>query len=185
MKDIADHVGVSKNTVSLALRNLPGVSKKTRDKIRETAIQLNYAGFGRLEQDAETAVIVLVPEVIHADNHFYHPVILGMEQYGSSQGISVVIRTLTEEQEHGVKLPNLHSGMRASGVIAVGNICREYTEALLERRIPVVLVDNAHIGLHADCVLSDIRACRLFSALCRATARCSSTASFKTPSSLS
>ncbi len=33
MKDIGDHLGISKNAVSLALNGKPGVSKSLRDKI--------------------------------------------------------------------------------------------------------------------------------------------------------
>jgi len=42
MKDIAEIVGVSVNTVSQALSNKPGVNKRTRDLIAETAVKLGY-----------------------------------------------------------------------------------------------------------------------------------------------
>ncbi|HOQ00396.1 MAG TPA: LacI family DNA-binding transcriptional regulator [Acetivibrio clariflavus] len=42
MEDIAKKVGMSKNTVSLALRNMPGINAQTRKLIFETAKQLGY-----------------------------------------------------------------------------------------------------------------------------------------------
>ena len=42
MNDIAKAAGVSKNTVSLALRESPRVSAETRQKVREIAIKLGY-----------------------------------------------------------------------------------------------------------------------------------------------
>lgn len=43
LKDIADRVGVSRMTVSCALRNSPRVKKATADRIRAVAKQLGYA----------------------------------------------------------------------------------------------------------------------------------------------
>jgi len=42
MKDIAEKVGVDRSTVSLALKNDPRISEKTRELIHQTARELNY-----------------------------------------------------------------------------------------------------------------------------------------------
>lgn len=42
MDDIAKKTGMSKNTVSLALRNMPGINEQTRKLIFDTAKQLGY-----------------------------------------------------------------------------------------------------------------------------------------------
>ncbi len=42
LKDIADELGYSKNTVSLALRNSPQIPETTRRKVRRTAEKLGY-----------------------------------------------------------------------------------------------------------------------------------------------
>ena len=42
MEDIAKSVGMSKNTVSLALRNMPGINEQTRRLILDTARHLGY-----------------------------------------------------------------------------------------------------------------------------------------------
>lgn len=42
LSDIARHAGMSKTTVSLALRNSPSVSKATRERIRSLAEELGY-----------------------------------------------------------------------------------------------------------------------------------------------
>lgn len=42
MQDIADRVGVTRATVSLALRNDPRISEKTADKVRSIAEELGY-----------------------------------------------------------------------------------------------------------------------------------------------
>jgi DNA-binding LacI/PurR family transcriptional regulator len=42
MGDIAAHLGVSRQLVSLALRNAPGASARTKERVRETAEALGY-----------------------------------------------------------------------------------------------------------------------------------------------
>lgn len=42
MQDVASHVGVHQTTVSIALRNRPGIPEATRLKIQEAAIELGY-----------------------------------------------------------------------------------------------------------------------------------------------
>ncbi|KHK97799.1 hypothetical protein LK09_09915 [Microbacterium mangrovi] len=42
MKDVADHLGVSRQLVSLVLRDLPGASDETRRRVREAADELGY-----------------------------------------------------------------------------------------------------------------------------------------------
>jgi len=42
MEFIANQLGITKNTVSLALRNMPGVSEKTRKEILRTAEKYGY-----------------------------------------------------------------------------------------------------------------------------------------------
>ncbi len=43
LKDIAEVVGCSVNTVSLALKNSPRISEATRNKIQKAAKDMNYA----------------------------------------------------------------------------------------------------------------------------------------------
>ncbi len=52
MKDIAEYLGVSRATVSLALNNTPGssISEETRNKIIQAAKELGYKDFGASSQ---------------------------------------------------------------------------------------------------------------------------------------
>ena len=44
VRDIARECGVSATTVSLALRNHPRISKKTKEKVQAAARRMNYTG---------------------------------------------------------------------------------------------------------------------------------------------
>ena len=41
-KNIAKELGLSQSTVSLALRNLPGISDETREKVLRKAVEMGY-----------------------------------------------------------------------------------------------------------------------------------------------
>ena len=49
MQDIADYLKISKNAVSLALNDKPGISEELKDKVFQAARYLNYADFGLLK----------------------------------------------------------------------------------------------------------------------------------------
>ncbi len=156
MQDIADRLGISKNTVSLALRGKDGVSEKVRDRVRKAAIDLGYAGYGRLRDRADTTCfVVVVPEYVRADTSFYYKVILGMEHHGTAKGIHIIIRTLSAEQEGKRRPPSLIDHIRVDGFITVGNVSEAYVASLLKTDLPVVAVDNTYPSLALDCVKTD------------------------------
>jgi LacI family transcriptional regulator len=156
MQDIADRLSISKNTVSLALRNREGVSEKVRERVRRAAIEMAYAGYGRLRNRTDTTCfVVVVPEYVRSDTSFYYKVILGMEHDGTLKGIHIVIRSLTSEQDTKRKPPDLIDDLRVDGFITVGNISEAYVASLLQTQLPVVAVDNTYPSLSVDCVKTD------------------------------
>ncbi|MEG0767227.1 MAG: helix-turn-helix domain-containing protein, partial [Clostridia bacterium] len=65
MADIAGALGISKNAVSLALNDKPGVSDLLRIQVREMAEQMQYGAPSPLPQrDDRLCIVVLVPEYI-------------------------------------------------------------------------------------------------------------------------
>lgn len=48
VQDIADALGISRNTVSKAINNSPGLSAATRDKVLQKAAEMGYKQFSYL-----------------------------------------------------------------------------------------------------------------------------------------
>ncbi|MFB8267548.1 LacI family DNA-binding transcriptional regulator [Streptomyces sp. NPDC055955] len=67
MRDIADHVGVSRQLVSLVLRGVPGPSAESRDRILAAASELGYRpnASARLLRQNRTRLIGVVFEMRH------------------------------------------------------------------------------------------------------------------------
>ena len=47
IQDIADALGVSRNTVSKAINNSDGLAEATREKILQKAVEMGYKQIGR------------------------------------------------------------------------------------------------------------------------------------------
>ena len=45
LQDIADELGISRNTVSKAINNSDGIAAATRDKILQKAVEMGYKQF--------------------------------------------------------------------------------------------------------------------------------------------
>jgi DNA-binding LacI/PurR family transcriptional regulator len=111
LRDIADQLGISVSTVSLALRAAPQIAEETRIRVRDAAAQLGYVHRPRLSVRTELAQVAFITQTA-PDNVFYAAVLSGAErecrhhkialhytrlddspesaQYGQSDGLLVV-----------------------------------------------------------------------------------------------
>ncbi|WP_127534579.1 LacI family DNA-binding transcriptional regulator [Paenibacillus kobensis] len=159
MQDIADHLNISKNAVSLALQNKPGVGEEMRHKIIEAAKSLGYGPYGEKPSSSGT-VLVLVPERImsYQDNdhfQFFHDMIWGLEKSIRAKGWNAVIAPIDAEMEAGLELPRHCTEMTYKGIILFGIVDRAYAKLVWELDVPLVMLDSYHRGLPCPVVSSD------------------------------
>jgi len=159
MQDIADHLGISKNAVSLALLNKQGVSADMRNKIIEAAKRLGYGPYGDQSTTSGT-VLVLVPERImsYEDNEhfkFFHDMIWGLEKSIRARGLNAVIAPIAAEMEAGLVLPRHCTELTYKGIILFGIVDRAYAEVVWKLDVPLVMLDSYHSGLPCPVVASD------------------------------
>jgi LacI family repressor for deo operon, udp, cdd, tsx, nupC, and nupG len=91
MADVARRAGVSIATVSRALRGLPGVSDRTRTRIREIADELAYVvspEASGLSGGSRRRVAVVLPRT---DLWFYGAMLSSMEEVLSHAGLDVLV----------------------------------------------------------------------------------------------
>lgn len=163
MADIAQDVGVSPATVSLALRNRPGVGEGTRQRILQTAYRLGYP-VETVQPRVQPAVpnnIGLILKTQGNDelrtNDFYAPVLAGIEAYCREQHINLFYAHLqVDEDNNPIEPPRLLKEQQADGLLFVGILLNEATLRMVERQgISLVLVD-AYAGQDIyDAVVSD------------------------------
>lgn len=99
MVDVARLAGVSIATVSRALRDLPGVSATTRDRVRQIADELSYVvspEASRLSRRMTEGVAIVVPRI---DLWFYSAMLAGIEDVLRSADTDVLIYQIYGEEQ--------------------------------------------------------------------------------------
>ncbi|MGI6570226.1 MAG: LacI family DNA-binding transcriptional regulator [Caldicoprobacterales bacterium] len=155
MEDIAKRLQISKNAVSLALNNKPGVSETLRKQVMETARQMNYGRFSALEENGSSCIAVLVPEYIRNDNYFYSDIFWTIEHEVRKSGNTVLMLGLSAKEEQDGIIPEVSNQLNVIGYITIGIIGSEFLTALCELGKPVISVDIRHNNIAIPTVGSD------------------------------
>jgi DNA-binding LacI/PurR family transcriptional regulator len=166
MAQIAELSGVSLATVSLVLRDRPGVGPETRQRVLEVARELGYLP-PKLSAPY-TPPLSSVGLILKADpldvpqpNKFYSHVVAGIEQACRRQNINLLYATLpVDEDSYPLELPRILTEEDSTdGLLLVGAFVSEALGQVVERHsVPIVLVDAYAVADVYDAVLSDNRA---------------------------
>jgi LacI family transcriptional regulator, repressor for deo operon, udp, cdd, tsx, nupC, and nupG len=147
--EIAAALGVSKSTVSRALRAMPGVSPETIETVRRTAQEMGYIPSGAavgLSTGRNHAVGVLVPAL---GRWFFDSVVTGVGRVLAAQGYDVVLFDLDRTVGEGARVfvrSILRRRVDALVVVAMMFSDEELAEfALLD--IPIVAVGPPTAGV--------------------------------------
>jgi LacI family transcriptional regulator len=161
LADVARDAGVSPAAVSLAIRGEPGVSRETRDRVVEAARRLGYRSAGRSAgrraRQVTLGLIIKAPngEVPQA-NHFYSPVMAGIEEICRLRDIDLLFAAMPVDDEYyPIEVPRLVTERATTGLIVIGAHLSLGTTSLLEDGPPAVLVDAYAEDLLFDSVVSD------------------------------
>jgi len=139
--DIAHSVGVSKNSVSLALRGMAGVGPDLRRRIIDTAIQMGYMDDQPIESPEDTCIVVILPNYLHSDAFFYSDVLWAIDDDIKSRGACAIRIGITKDMEEARELPVMPKGLHVIGIIVVGIFDIEYVKRLQELGLPFLSVD--------------------------------------------
>ncbi len=161
--DIAQESGVSPATVSLVLRNRPGVSDETRARVIEVAGKIGYqvkpipasARNSRLRTIG--MVVKTEPNLPARANPFYSHVIIGVEDACRNNGIDLLLSTMpVDERNRPLGVPQMLSRGVADALLMVGTFVDEtITSAVGRKMAPIVLVDAYARTEAFDAVVSD------------------------------
>ncbi|OWA34922.1 transcriptional regulator [Saccharibacillus sp. O16] len=161
MQTIADHLGISKNAVSLALSGKKGVSEDVRRSVLAAAEEVGYEPSGAEGQKVRTSrnVLVLVPDrvVSYADNehfHFFHDMLWSLEESIRAKGCNAVIARIDREMEEKRMLPGVFEDVEHVGVILFGIIAKPYARSIWESDVPLVMLDSYYRDLPCAAAVS-------------------------------
>ncbi|NBH74073.1 LacI family transcriptional regulator [Clostridiaceae bacterium] len=172
IQDIADALGVSRNTVSKAINNTGVLAAATRDKVLKKAQEMGYKQFSYLNI-AEAAGLPTVPEVEEkheialflgsfiGGSHFASTMLDKFQKELSQLGYSLIMYRVTEEEMEELRLPVSFRPERIAGIACVEVFDHEYCRMLCRLNLPLLFVDSPADGfeapLEADLLYMDNR----------------------------
>jgi DNA-binding LacI/PurR family transcriptional regulator len=154
---IADQLGISTATVSLALRDSPLVAEETRVKVKATAEEIGYI-YNRSAASLRTARSQIVGVAVHdLLNPYFAEVFSALEDVLEQQGQMVFICNHRDDVKRQRAFINTLLQHRADGLIlcpSVGTTAEEINR-LIGQGIPVTLMCREIPGVWAPCVHGD------------------------------
>tara|TARA_R110002020_G_scaffold412276_1_gene621903 strand:- start:1062 stop:2093 length:1032 start_codon:yes stop_codon:yes gene_type:complete len=146
IKDIARELNLSASTISRALKDYPGISEKTKRKVKEVAEKLNYRPNAialSLRQSRSFTIGVIIPEVVH---FFFSTVISGIEEIANSRGYNVILTQSNEKLDREISSIETMLSNQIDGVLvsySKETKTFEHFTKLLDQGFPIVFFDRA------------------------------------------
>ncbi len=155
MRDVAALAQVSAMTVSRVLKDDPGVSAGTRERVLSAVGELGYRRneTARSLRLGGSRMIGLV--VTNLANPFYSRLALGVQEVAAEEGMRVLLSNTAEQLERERELVEDLVSHRVEGMIVVPAASRQEHLARAMEALPMVLAARPPEGMDTDCVLVD------------------------------
>jgi len=159
MEEIAQKLGITRNTVSLVLRNMPGISHKTRKAVLETAKELGYKyqNTSKKSEDAKTtnhSICLIQSKNTYDTNGFFSFIQLGIESEAKKNNLNLILHVYDDESME-FDLPICIKEGIAIGIITIGEVKKHTAKIIQNSGLPFVMADHYVEDIYTDCVLSD------------------------------
>ena len=159
IQDIADALGISRNTVSKAINNSGGLADATREKILQKAVEMGYKQFSYVStfsdnealraaarERRDTPVfrgeIALLTTSFLAPAHFASLMLDKFQREMAQLGYTLNTHRVTKEDLKNGQLPITLFPSRCSGMICFEIFDKAYAEMLCSLDIPILFVDS-------------------------------------------
>lgn len=159
--DVAQRAGVSVATVSRALRDMPNVSRPTRDRVLRAAQELHYAASplaSGLVTGRVRSVGVILP---YAGRWFFAEVVRAIEEALREEGYDLVLHVLADGRRREEFFSSLPVRRRVDAVIMVAlPLSPAEVDVLRTLGLPMACVSEPTVGVHGDRI-DNVAAARL------------------------
>ena len=157
IQDIADALGISRNTVSKAINNSEGLADATRETILQKAAEMGYKQFSyvntlsNLAQPSRTVAaqgnsftgeIALFTTTFLTQSHFATLMLDKFQRELSNLGYTLNTHRVDQACLRNHTLPRTFIKERASAIVCIEMFNREYDEMVCGLGLPVLFVDG-------------------------------------------
>ncbi|MBE6070446.1 MAG: LacI family transcriptional regulator [Clostridium butyricum] len=165
IQDIANELGISRNTVSKALNNTGVLAEATKSKIIQKAIDMGYKQFAYINTPyvptdiSKNKEIALFTRSMPTGSHFGSDLLSGFEEKISNLGYKLSIYLIRDNELLSSSLPSNFTPESIDGIICIEMFDKNYSKAICELNIPSLFIDSfANHGetqLNADLLLME------------------------------
>lgn len=155
IQDIADALGVSRNTVSKAINNSDGLADTTREQILEKAIEMGYKQFSYVntlsrassfsstpDRPEYQGEIALLTNVFLTNSHFASTMLDKFQREISQLGFTMNTHRVTENDLKEMRLPFTFRQEQVQAIICIEMFNQAYDEMVCGLGLPVLFVDT-------------------------------------------
>ena len=157
IQDIADALGVSRNTVSKAINNADGLADATREKILQKAVEMGYKQFSYVSAVTSVAgsaagsvqqspgfqgEIALFTTIFVDQSHFASLMLDKFQRELSQLGYTLNTHRVTPENLQNGTLPVTFVPERASAIVCIEVFDKAYADMICTVDLPVLFVDG-------------------------------------------
>ena len=171
IQDIADALGVSRNTVSKAINNTGVLAEATREKVLKKAVEMGYKQFSYInlakdrsplvslnmadEKPAPAGMISLLTTRFLSNSHFSSTMLDRVQRELSFFGYSFSIHHVSDEDLASRRLPRSLDLSAVSGIVCVEVFDYAYSLYLCSLEVPILFVDGP-APVNEDALPSDM-----------------------------
>ncbi len=155
MQNIADELGVSRNTVSKAINNAGSLAEATRERILQKAVEMGYKHFSYMNahtyrpakyRNQENGEIALFRGDVAVSAHYIPLMVDRMKKEFLRYGYHLNTYRVEREMLMQGALPPAFDPERVKAVICVEMFDRAYDEMICSLGLPVLFVDGPNKG---------------------------------------
>jgi DNA-binding LacI/PurR family transcriptional regulator len=153
MGDVAAHLGVSRQLVSLVLRNAPGASDQTRARVRQAAEELGYSPdlAAQMLRRKGTRTLGVLFTLEHLSGA---AIVEHMHAAASARGYSLILSERSASRDEIQAVQEL-MGFRCDALILVSPTMPSADLRRLAKTVPVVSIGSGSTRIGCDVVRSD------------------------------
>lgn len=157
IQDIADALGISRNTVSKAINNTGVLADSTREKVLKKAAEMGYKQFSymnisenginaRLPLSKNSREIALFVTGFLGDSHFAPAMLDKFQKETAQLGYSFSMHRILDKDIDGLALPLSFNREKTAGIICCEMFNYLYCQMLCGLDIPILFVDSPVTG---------------------------------------
>ena len=145
IKDIARELKISPSTVSRALKDHPRIGLRTREKVKELALEWNYEPNQlavSLQNKRTNTIGIILPELAF---HFFSKILSGIEQKALKEGYNILITQSGENFEREMEAIGILTRAKVDGfIVSSSKETKSFAHFnnLIKKGFPVVFFDR-------------------------------------------